>query len=51
MTMLLTKDIAAGSPGTDNDMASAVLFLAMNQYLHGQIIVVDGGYLLKHGSL
>lgn len=47
----LTKDIAAGRPGNDGDMANAVLFLATNQYLHGQIIAVDGGYLLKHGSL
>lgn len=47
----LTRDIAAGRPGNDNDMASAILFLATNQYVNGQIIAVDGGYLLKHGSL
>ena len=47
----LTKEIAAGRPGNDSDMANAILFLATNQYLNGQIIAVDGGYLLKHGSL
>jgi NAD(P)-dependent dehydrogenase (short-subunit alcohol dehydrogenase family) len=46
-----TKDIAAGRPGNDSDMANAVLFLATNQYLNGQVIAVDGGYLLKHGRL
>ena len=48
---ILTKDIAAGRPGNDNDMASAVLFLSTNQYLFGQVIAVDGGYLLKHGTV
>ena len=47
----LTRDIAAGRPGTDGDMASAILFLATNQYINGQIVAVDGGYLLKHGLL
>ena len=47
----LTRDIAAGRPGNDADMASTVLFLATNQYINGQIVAVDGGYLLKHGLL
>lgn len=47
----LTRDIAAGRPGNEGDMASAILFMATNQYLTGQVIAVDGGYLLKHGSL
>lgn len=47
----LTRDIIAGRPGNDGDMANAILFLATNQYINGQIIAVDGGYLLKHGSL
>lgn len=34
-------------PGNDRDMAKAILFAATNQYLNGQIIPVDGGYLLK----
>ena len=47
----LTADIAARRPGNDDDMANVVLFLATNQYLFGQVIAVDGGYLLKHGTL
>ncbi|PHH59775.1 hypothetical protein CDD81_2579 [Ophiocordyceps australis] len=45
------SDISAGRPGTDVDMASAILFAATNQYLNGQIIAVDGGYLVKYGTL
>ncbi|KAK4934102.1 hypothetical protein LTR66_015724, partial [Elasticomyces elasticus] len=30
-------------PGKDEDMASAMLFVATNQYLQGQTVVVDGG--------
>ncbi|KAL8690747.1 MAG: hypothetical protein Q9218_003868 [Villophora microphyllina] len=37
-------------PGNDRDMANAVLFAATNQYLNGQVVPVDGGYLLKFGS-
>ncbi|KAL8793179.1 MAG: hypothetical protein Q9195_004209 [Heterodermia aff. obscurata] len=37
-------------PGKDTDMANAILFAATNQYLNGQIVPVDGGYLLKFGS-
>ena len=37
-------------PGKDSDMANAILFAATNQYLNGQIVPVDGGYLLKYGS-
>lgn len=33
----LTRDIAAGRPGNDSDMASAILFLAANQYVNGQV--------------
>lgn len=43
-------ELPAQRPGKDEDMASAVLFLATNQYLNGQIVTVDGGYLLKHGQ-
>lgn len=42
--------LPAGRPGNDRDMANAVLFAATNQYLNGQIVPVDGGYLLKYGS-
>ena len=46
-----TAEILAGRPGSDVDMAGAVLFVATNQYLHGQIISIDGGYLAQHGTL
>ena len=42
--------LPAGRPGNDQDVANAVLFAATNQYLNGQIVPVDGGYLLKYGS-
>ena len=42
--------VPAGRPGKDEDMASAVLFTVSNQYLNGQTIVVDGGYLLPAGT-
>ncbi len=47
----MLKEIAAGRPGDDRDMASAILFAATNQYLDGQVIVLDGGYLLEKGAL
>jgi len=31
-------------------MGNAVLFCATNQYLNGQIIPVDGGYIIEAGS-
>jgi len=40
---------AAQRPGNDRDMASAILFVATNQYLNGQTVVVDGGYGLVSG--
>lgn len=39
----------AARPGNDRDMASAVLFVATNQFLNGQTITVDGGYTLAAG--
>lgn len=42
--------LPARRPGNDRDMANAVLFMATNQYLNGQIVPVDGGYLLKFGQ-
>lgn len=44
-------EISAGRPGSDVDMASAVLFAATNQYMNGQIVAIDGGYLVKYGTL
>lgn len=43
--------VPAGRPGKDEDIASAVLFTAANQYLNGQSIVVDGGYVLTAGTV
>ncbi|KAJ5679484.1 hypothetical protein N7462_007728 [Penicillium macrosclerotiorum] len=45
------QKIPAGRPGKDEEMASVVLFAATNQYLSGQTIAVDGGYILAAGSL
>lgn len=42
--------VFAQRPGNDRDMGSAILFAATNQYLNGQAIAVDGGYILQHGS-
>lgn len=43
------KKVPAGRPGRDIDMAQAVLFLAVNQYMDGQTVTVDGGYTLTMG--
>ncbi|KAJ5771549.1 Short-chain dehydrogenase/reductase SDR [Penicillium odoratum] len=43
--------VAAQRPGKDEDMAGAILFTVSNQYLNGQTIVVDGGYVLAAGSV
>ncbi|CZR62228.1 3-oxoacyl-[acyl-carrier-protein] reductase 1 [Phialocephala subalpina] len=39
--------VPARRPGKDQDMAGAVLFCAANQYLNGQTVAVDGGYILQ----
>lgn len=44
------EKIPAKRPGKDEDMAGAVLFLATNQYLNGQTVAVDGGYILHAGA-
>lgn len=36
--------------GSDRDMAQAILFAVTNQYLNGQNIAVDGGFLLNTGT-
>jgi len=41
----------AGRPGNDRDMGNAVLFAVSNQYLNGQTITVDGGYVLSAGTV
>jgi NAD(P)-dependent dehydrogenase (short-subunit alcohol dehydrogenase family) len=44
------EKIPARRPGKDHDMAGAVLFVATNQYLNGQTVAVDGGYILHAGA-
>ncbi|KAI9821021.1 MAG: hypothetical protein M1827_003754 [Pycnora praestabilis] len=43
-------DLPSQRPGNDRDMANAILFAATNQYLNGEVIAVDGGYLLASGQ-
>lgn len=45
------QKIPAGCPGKEEDMACASLFAAANQYLNGQTVVVDGGYILAAGTV
>ncbi|KAF2156986.1 NAD(P)-binding protein [Myriangium duriaei CBS 260.36] len=42
--------VPADRPGNDKDMAQGMLFVTANQYINGQTIVIDGGYVLKAGS-
>ncbi|KAI0638550.1 NAD-P-binding protein [Trametes polyzona] len=42
------KGIPAGRPGRDEDMAQTALYIASNEYLYGQTVAVEGGYLLEH---
>lgn len=44
------EKVPAKRPGHDRDMAGAVLFAATNQYLNGQTVAVDGGYILSVGA-
>ncbi|RDL35691.1 Short chain dehydrogenase family [Venustampulla echinocandica] len=44
------QKVPARRPGKDRDMAAAVLFTATNQYLNGQTVAVDGGYILHAGA-
>lgn len=37
-------------PGKESDIAAAILFAASCQYLNGQTIPVDGGYLIQAGE-
>lgn len=43
--------VPAARAGKEEDMGSAVLFAATNQYLNGQTVVVDGGYVLAAGTV
>ncbi|KAK6850562.1 gluconate 5-dehydrogenase [Apiospora arundinis] len=41
--------VPAARPGKEEDMAQTILFFAVNQYLNGQTLAVDGGYTLTAG--
>jgi NAD(P)-dependent dehydrogenase (short-subunit alcohol dehydrogenase family) len=43
--------VPANRPGSERDIASAVIFVATNQYLNGQAVGVDGWYFLKAGRV
>ncbi|OBW68034.1 MAG: Uncharacterized protein AUREO_018920 [Aureobasidium pullulans] len=43
-------DLPSQRPGKESDMAAAVLFCAACQYLNGQNVPVDGGYLIQTGT-
>lgn len=34
--------------GLPSEMAQTVLFLAANHFVHGQHLVIDGGFMLNH---
>lgn len=38
-------EVPAGRAGADEEMAQAVLFLAKNRYVNGEVVAVDGGVL------
>ena len=44
------KDVPAGRLGNEKDMGSTILYLASRagEYLNGHVVVLDGGWLLKH---
>lgn len=42
--------VPAQRPGKDTDMAQGILFLAANQYVNGQVVPIDGGYIIATGS-
>lgn len=44
------EKVPAKRPGKDQDMAGAILFAVCNQYLNGQTVAVDGGYILHAGA-
>jgi len=44
------EKVPARRPGHGRDMGNAILFAATNQYLNGQTVPVDGGYILHAGT-
>lgn len=45
------QKVPARRPGKEEDMGNVVLFAVSNQYLNGQTVVVDGGYVLAAGTV
>ena len=39
--------IPVGRHGTDEEMGSAIQFLASNEYMHGSIVSIDGGFTMS----
>ncbi|PWN19157.1 NAD(P)-binding protein [Microstroma glucosiphilum] len=44
---LPTMAIPAGRHGEDEEMAGVLQFLAANEYMHGQIVALDGGFMMS----
>lgn len=49
-TLDVMDSVPAKRPGNVRDMARVALFLGSrgSEYVNGQIVAVDGGYLLNH---
>lgn len=39
--------VPMGRPGTDEEMAMGIMFLAKNTYVNGEVITIDGGVMLS----
>ncbi|GAA6008778.1 SDR family NAD(P)-dependent oxidoreductase [Rhodotorula paludigena] len=44
----LDMGYVVGRAGLPSEMAQTVLFLAANHFVHGQHLVIDGGFMLNH---
>lgn len=44
---LPVMSIPVGRPAREEEMASAIIYLAAGEYLHGTILSVDGGFSLS----
>ncbi|EIW80233.1 NAD(P)-binding protein [Coniophora puteana RWD-64-598 SS2] len=42
------NQVPAGRAGREEDIAQAAIMFAVNQYLFGQTLAIDGGWLLEH---
>ena len=43
--------LPAGRPGNAKEYAQAILSLAINNYVNGSTLVIDGGWLLENGDV